>query len=49
MYKMLEDNMNNFDKYNDNFGNEKYLIQMHVLRPKQVVQNSQKFMEYKKD
>ena len=20
--------MNNFDKYNDNFGNEKYLIQM---------------------
>ena len=21
--------MNNFDKYNDNFGNEKYLIQMH--------------------
>ena len=29
MYKILEDNMNNFDKYNDNFGNEKYLIQMH--------------------
>ena len=28
MYKMLEDNMNNFDKYNDNFGNEKYLIQI---------------------
>ena len=27
MYKILEDNMNNFDKYNDNFGNEKYLIQ----------------------
>ena len=21
--------MNNFDKYNNNFGNEKYLIQMH--------------------
>ena len=21
--------MNNFDKYNDNFGNKKYLIQMH--------------------
>ena len=29
MYKTLEDNMNNFYKYNDNFGNEKYLIQMH--------------------
>ena len=29
MYKILEDNMNNFDKYNNNFGNEKYLIQMH--------------------
>ena len=27
MYKILEDNMNNFDKYNSNFGNEKYLIQ----------------------
>ena len=26
--KVLEDNMNNFDKYNSNFGNEKYLIQM---------------------
>ena len=29
MYRILEDNMNNFDKYNNNFGNEKYLIQMH--------------------
>ena len=29
MYKILEDKMNNFDKYNDNFGNEKYLIQTH--------------------
>ena len=29
MYRILEDNMNDFDKYNDNFGNEKYLIQMH--------------------
>ena len=29
MHKILEDNMNNFDKYNDNFGNEKYLIQTH--------------------
>ena len=28
MYKILEDNTNNFDKCNDNFGNEKYLIQM---------------------
>ena len=28
MYKILEDNMNNFDKYNNNFGNQKYLIQM---------------------
>ena len=28
MYKILEDNLNNFDKYN-NFGNSKYLIQMH--------------------
>ena len=27
MYTILEDNMNNFDKYNDNFGNGKYLIQ----------------------
>ena len=29
MYTILEDNMNNFDKYNDNFGNKKYLIQTH--------------------
>ena len=29
MYKILENNMNNIDKYNINFGNEKYLIQMH--------------------
>ena len=29
MYKILEDNMNNLDKYNNNFGNEKYLIQTH--------------------
>ena len=29
MNKILEDNMNNFDKYNDHFGNEKYLVQMH--------------------
>ena len=29
MYKILDDNMNNSDKYNDNFGNEKYLIQTH--------------------
>ena len=28
MYKILENNTNNFDKYIDNFGNEKYLIQM---------------------
>ena len=28
MYKILENNMNNFDKYN-NFSNDKYLIQMH--------------------
>ena len=28
MYKIPEDSINNFDKYN-NFGNEKYLIQMH--------------------
>ena len=27
MYRILEDKMNNFDKYNNNFGNEKYLIQ----------------------
>ena len=26
MYKILENNMNNFDKYNNNFGNGKYLI-----------------------
>ena len=29
MYRILGDNMNDFDKYYDNFGNEKYLIQMH--------------------
>ena len=30
MYKILEDNMDNFRKYdNNNFGNEKYLIQTH--------------------
>ena len=29
MYRILEDNMNDFDKYYDSFGNEKYLIQMH--------------------
>ena len=28
MYKILENNLNNFDK-NNNFGNDKYLIQMH--------------------
>ena len=28
MYKILEDNLNNFDK-NNNFGDSKYLIQMH--------------------
>ena len=28
MYKILENNLNNFDKHN-NFGNSKYLIQMH--------------------
>ena len=28
MYKILENNLNNFDKDN-NFGNDKYLIQMH--------------------
>ena len=28
MYKILENNLNNFDK-NNNFGNGKYLIQMH--------------------
>ena len=49
MNRNLEDNMNNFDKYNNNSGNEKYLIQMHVLKPKQVVQNSRKFMEYEKE
>ena len=29
MYKILENIMNNFDKCNNNFGNEKYLIQMY--------------------
>ena len=28
MYKILEDNLNNFDK-NNSFGNSKYLVQMH--------------------
>ena len=41
MYKILENNMNNFDKYNNNFGNEKYLIQMHS----QVKTNDTKFPE----
>ena len=27
MYKILEDSMNNFDKYSDSFGNKKYSIQ----------------------
>ena len=48
MHKILEDNMNNFDKYNNNFGNEKYLIQTHS-QAKTSGTNSQKFMEYKKD
>ena len=29
MCRILEDNMNNFDKYNNNLGNEKYFIQTH--------------------
>ena len=48
MYKTLEDNMNNFDKYNDGFGNEKHLIQTHS-QDKMSGKNSWKFMEYKKD
>ena len=48
MYKILEDNMNNFDKYNDNFGNKKYLIQLHS-QAKTSGTKLQKFMEYKKD
>ena len=28
MYRILEHYMNDFEKYYDNFGNEKYLIQM---------------------
>ena len=28
MYKILESNLNNFDK-NNSFGNSKYLVQMH--------------------
>ena len=27
MYKILEDNRDNFGRYNNNFGSEKYLIQ----------------------
>ena len=46
MHKILENNLNSFDK-NNNFGDSKYLIQMHS-QAKPVVQNSQKFMEYKK-
>ena len=41
MYRILEDNMNNFDKYDNNFGNEKYLIQMHSL----ATTSSTKFLE----
>ena len=29
MYKILEDSMDNFNKYNNNFSNEKYLLQTH--------------------
>ena len=36
MYKILEDNMNNFDKYNNNFGNEKYII--HFGNEKYIIQ-----------
>ena len=47
-YKILEDNMNNFHKYNNNFGNEKYLIQT-CSHAKTSGTKSQKFMGYKKD
>ena len=47
MYSILESNLNSFDK-NNNFGDSKYLIQMHS-QAKPVVQNSWKFMEYRKD
>ena len=43
MYNILESNLNSFDK-NNNFGDSKYLIQMHS-QAKPVVQNSWKFME----
>ena len=45
-YKILEDNRENFGKCN--FNNEKYFFR-HTVNQKQVVQNSQKFMEYKKN
>ena len=35
MYKILENNLNNFDK-DKNFGNSKYLIQMHSMEYKKV-------------
>ena len=42
MYKILENNLNNFDK-NNSFNDSKYLV--HILKCKLVVQNFQKFME----
>ena len=49
IYKILEDNRENFGKYNNHFSSEKILNSEHILKPKQVVQNSWKFMEYKKN
>ena len=43
MYKILEDNLNNFNKKNS-FGNSKYLVQMHS-QAKTSGTNSWKFME----
>ena len=43
MYKILENNLDNFDK-NYNLNNSKYLVQMHS-QAKTVVQSSWKFME----
>ena len=36
MYKILENNLNNFDK-NNNFGNDKYLIQMHSQAKSSII------------
>ena len=48
MYIILGDDMNNFAKYINNFGNGKYLIQMHSQAKTSSTKLSE-VQEYKKD